>query len=32
MAEFARQLYGEQKYYEIILKEDPMIKAVLSKK
>lgn len=31
-AEFARQLYGEQKYYEIILKEDPMIKAVLSKK
>lgn len=25
-AEFAGQLYGEEKYYEIILKEDPMIK------
>jgi carboxyl-terminal processing protease len=28
-AEFARQLYGESKYYEVILKEDAMIKAVL---
>ena len=25
-AEFAGQLYGEEKYYEIVLKEDPMIK------
>ena len=31
-AEFARQLFGEQKYYEFILNEDPMIKAVLVKK
>lgn len=29
-AEFARQLFDEQKYYEIILKEDVMIKAVLN--
>lgn len=29
-AEFARQLYDDDKYYEIILKEDPMIKAVLN--
>ena len=28
-AEFARQLFGERKYYEMILKEDAMIKAVL---
>lgn len=28
-AEFARQLFGEEKYYEMVLKEDPMIKAVL---
>jgi carboxyl-terminal processing protease len=28
-AEFARQLYGESNYYEIILKEDAMVKAVL---
>jgi carboxyl-terminal processing protease len=28
-AEFARQLYGESSYYEIILKEDAMVKAVL---
>lgn len=28
-AEFARQLYGENYYYEIVLKEDAMIKAVL---
>jgi carboxyl-terminal processing protease len=28
-AEFAKQLYDEQKYYEIVLKEDPMIQAVL---
>ncbi|MFV8376367.1 S41 family peptidase [Flavobacterium sp. LB1P62] len=27
--EFARQLYGEKYYYEIVLKEDAMIKAVL---
>jgi carboxyl-terminal processing protease len=31
-AEFARQLFGEQKYFEIILKEDTMIKAVLERK
>ncbi|NRT11598.1 S41 family peptidase [Flavobacterium sp. 14A] len=31
-AEFARQLYGEKYYYEIVLKEDAMIKAVLKKK
>lgn len=30
-AEFAGQLFGEQKYYEIILKQDAMIKAVLKK-
>jgi carboxyl-terminal processing protease len=29
MAEFARQLYGENNYYEIVLKEDAMIKAIL---
>lgn len=29
-AEFARQIFDEQKYYEIALKEDPMIKATLS--
>ena len=28
-AEFARQLYSEERYYEIILKDDAMIKAVL---
>lgn len=28
-AEFARQLFGERKYYELILKEDAMIKAIL---
>ena len=28
-AEFARQLYGESNYYEIVLKEDAMVKAVL---
>ena len=27
-AEFARQLYGEDKYYEITLKDDVMIKAI----
>lgn len=32
MAEFARQLYGENNYYEIVLKEDAMIKAVLKGK
>lgn len=31
MAEFAGQLFGEQKYFEIILKQDVMIKAVLKK-
>jgi carboxyl-terminal processing protease len=30
-AEFARQLYGESYYYEIVLKEDAMIKAVSNK-
>lgn len=29
VAEFARQLFGEKKYYEIVLKEDAMIQAVL---
>lgn len=29
MAEFARQLFGENQYYQIVLKEDTMIKAVL---
>ncbi|WP_163400592.1 S41 family peptidase [Flavobacterium fluviatile] len=29
-AEFARQLYGELYYYDVILKEDAMIKKVLS--
>jgi carboxyl-terminal processing protease len=32
MAEFARQLYGENIYYEIVLKEDAVIKAVLKDK
>lgn len=31
-AEFARQLYGEKAYYDIVLKEDVMIKTVLNKK
>ncbi len=31
-AEFARQLFGDEKYYEIILKDDAMIKAVLTQK
>jgi carboxyl-terminal processing protease len=31
-AEFARQLYSEDKYYEIVLKEDTMIKEVLTAK
>ncbi|HMK07353.1 MAG TPA: hypothetical protein VK476_07480, partial [Flavobacterium sp.] len=31
-AEFARQLFDEQKYYEIVLKEDTMIKAALTAK
>jgi len=29
VAELARQLYGESQYYQIVLKEDLMIKAVL---
>ena len=28
-AEYARQLFGESQYYNIILKDDPMLKAVL---
>mgnify|MGYP003646932322 FL=1 len=28
-AELARQFYGENSYYDVILKEDAMIKAVL---
>lgn len=31
LAEFARQLYDEKKYYEVLLQEDPMIKRVLNK-
>lgn len=30
-AEFARQLYGESYYFEIVLKEDAMIKAISNK-
>ena len=30
-AEFARQLFNEDKYYEIVLKEDPMINAIIKK-
>jgi carboxyl-terminal processing protease len=30
-AEFARQLYNEDKYYEIVLKEDAMIKSIIKK-
>jgi carboxyl-terminal processing protease len=30
-AEFARQLFDELKYFEIVLKDDPMIKTVLDK-
>jgi carboxyl-terminal processing protease len=28
-AEFARQLYNESKFYDIVLKDDAMIEAVL---
>jgi len=31
-AEFAKQLFGDDKYYEIVLKQDAMIKAVGAKK
>ncbi|MCG2610929.1 S41 family peptidase [Flavobacterium sp. SM15] len=31
-AEFARQLFDENKYFQIVLKEDPMVKVVLGKK
>lgn len=31
-AEFAQQLFDDEKYYEIVLREDPMIKAVLAGK
>lgn len=30
-AEFARQLFGENYYYQVLLKEDAMVKAVLKK-
>lgn len=32
MAEFAGQLFGEQKYFEIILKQDVMIKAIMKER
>jgi carboxyl-terminal processing protease len=32
MAEFARQLYGEDYFYQIVLKQDEMVKKVLTKK
>ena len=28
-AEYARQLFGEDQYYQIILKDDTMLKAIL---
>lgn len=31
-AEFARQLFDDNKYYQLVLKEDPMVKRVLNKK
>jgi len=31
-AEFARQLYGELYYYDVILKDDAMIKTILNPK
>ena len=31
-AEFAKQLYGEKAYYDIVLKDDNMIKKILNKK
>jgi carboxyl-terminal processing protease len=31
-AEFARQLFNENKYFQIVLKEDAMVKAVLERK
>ena len=31
-AEFARQIYGESYYYEIVLPEDAMVKRVLNQK
>jgi carboxyl-terminal processing protease len=31
-AEFARQLYGESYYYEIVLTEDAMVKRILKQK
>jgi carboxyl-terminal processing protease len=30
-AEFARQLYSESKYHEIVLKGDAMVEAILKK-
>ena len=32
IAEFARQLFGENQYYLILLKEDKMVNAVLERK
>jgi carboxyl-terminal processing protease len=32
MAEFAKQLFGEEYYYQIVLKQDEMVKKVLTKK
>lgn len=29
LAEFAKQLYGDTQYYQVLLKNDPMLKAVL---
>lgn len=31
-AEFARQLFNEEDYFQIVLREDPMVKTILSKK
>jgi carboxyl-terminal processing protease len=31
-AEFARQLFGEEYFYQIVLKNDEMVKKVLTKK
>ena len=31
-AEFARQLFGDEKYFEITLREDPVVKEILNSK
>jgi carboxyl-terminal processing protease len=31
VAEFARQCYGENQYYQVLLKDDPVIQAVLKR-